>query len=326
MTLVIGTDEAGYGPNLGPLVVAASVWRVEAAPAAVEAALTRALTLAAAAADPAAARVTPLWSDSKQVYRGGRTSAGHGLAALELGVLTALAMTHRGVPEAWDQFAAVTGIGGTVAPPAEWPALASTALPRAVDAGACAARGERITHALANAGASLQQITCRVLHPKEFNALLAAGLNKSDILSEVTLTLAASACRRAGADEATVIWCDRHGGRKRYAAVVSRHFDCPLVQPIEETSERSAYDLPASRCRIEFCVGGEGRGPVALASMTAKYVRELAMEAFNAFWCERSPGLVATAGYPLDAARWRHDAAAAIQSAGVADDDLWRRA
>ena len=60
--------------------------------------------------------------------------------------------------------------------------------------------------------------------------------------------------------------------------------------------------------------------------MTAKYVRELAMETFNAFWCGRSPGLTATAGYPVDATRWRYDAAAAIGAAGIADDDLWRRA
>ena len=28
MTYLIGTDEAGYGPNLGPLVISATVWRV----------------------------------------------------------------------------------------------------------------------------------------------------------------------------------------------------------------------------------------------------------------------------------------------------------
>ena len=28
MAIVIGTDEAGYGPNLGPLVIAASAWHV----------------------------------------------------------------------------------------------------------------------------------------------------------------------------------------------------------------------------------------------------------------------------------------------------------
>jgi hypothetical protein len=60
--------------------------------------------------------------------------------------------------------------------------------------------------------------------------------------------------------------------------------------------------------------------------MTAKYVRELAMEAFNRFWSSRVPGLAATAGYPVDARRWRTEAAEAIHRAGVADDDLWRRA
>ena len=29
MAYLIGTDEAGYGPNLGPLVVSATVWRVD---------------------------------------------------------------------------------------------------------------------------------------------------------------------------------------------------------------------------------------------------------------------------------------------------------
>jgi hypothetical protein len=65
---------------------------------------------------------------------------------------------------------------------------------------------------------------------------------------------------------------------------------------------------------------------VALASMTAKYVRELAMHAFNAFWSSRLPGLRPTAGYPTDALRWRHDAAAAIQQEQLAEASLWRRA
>ncbi len=28
MAYLIGTDEAGYGPNLGPLTISASVWQV----------------------------------------------------------------------------------------------------------------------------------------------------------------------------------------------------------------------------------------------------------------------------------------------------------
>ena len=34
MTLVAGIDEAGYGPQLGPLVVAGTAFRIEVAPAA----------------------------------------------------------------------------------------------------------------------------------------------------------------------------------------------------------------------------------------------------------------------------------------------------
>jgi hypothetical protein len=177
----------------------------------------------------------------------------------------------------------------------------------------------------------LERVACRGIYPGEFNALLDDGLNKSDILSAATLDLAA-ALRAAVPDEPAVVWCDRHGGRKRYGGLVARHFDAPLVQPLEESPSRSAYRVPAGDspptkpCRIEFCVGGESRAPVALASMAAKYVRELSMHAFNTFWASRLPGLRPTAGYPTDALRWRHDAAAAIEQAHVAADDLWRRA
>jgi hypothetical protein len=60
--------------------------------------------------------------------------------------------------------------------------------------------------------------------------------------------------------------------------------------------------------------------------MAAKYVRELAMAAFNEFWAERVPDLAPTAGYPVDAKRWRTEAAAAVAAAGIPADDLWRRA
>ena len=63
MTLVVGTDEAGYGPNLGPLVVAASAWRL-AAPA------DRAEEVFANLAGGTwNAAPGPLWADSKTITR-----------------------------------------------------------------------------------------------------------------------------------------------------------------------------------------------------------------------------------------------------------------
>lgn len=320
MTLVIGADEAGYGPNLGPLVVAASLWRVAAAPADAEATLAMASDSAAAAAGGGR---TPLWADSKSVYKP------HAIGPLERGVLVAMAAAGS-LPRAWHDLTAVLGLGEDDAEsPPERIHRDAIRVPTTIDSVACQTAADAARAALAEAGVRLCAIACRIVQPRRFNRLLDQGMNKSDILSHTTLALAAASLARLRdrfPNEPAVIWCDRHGGRKRYAGLVTEHFDCPLVQAIGESADCSAYELPTSSCRIEFTVGGEARAPVALASMTAKYVRELSMQAFNAFWRDRAPGLQPTAGYPVDAARWRDAAQAAIRAAGIPPDDLWRRA
>jgi ribonuclease HII len=310
MTLVIGTDEAGYGPNLGPLAVAATVWHVAAAPDVVEE------TLNAAVADAIPDR---LWGDSKAIYRGGA-----GLPALERGVLTALSLADVSPPADWPSLVAAIGASPDHPPP-EQEALGRVRLPRHGQPSDGPLLAATIRRPLADRGVRLLAARCRLVQPAEFNALLDSGLNKSDILSAITLDLAAALASTTTAAEPVVIWCDRHGGRRRYAAQVSRAFDTPLVSPLEETPTRSRYALDGHRW-IEFSVGGESRIPVAVASMTAKYLRELAMLAFNTHWAARQPGLAATAGYPVDAGRWRNQAAAAIDAAGISQDAIWRRA
>ena len=313
MTLVIGTDEAGYGPNLGPLVIGATAWRVAAEPAAVEGSLTAALAAAQAVVGGR------LWGDSKQIFR-----AGAGFDLLERGVLLALALAGAGSPATWRELAAAVGSdGGATIPERE--TLDALTVPRHRSAGGMPELATAACAALASQGVAVVAVRCRVVPPGEFNGLLERGLNKSDILSAATLELAAGLEAAVAAAEPVVVWCDRHGGRRRYAPQVSRAFGAPLVQPIEETPLRSAYRLGPGRT-IEFTVGGEARLPVAVASMTAKYLRELAMLAFNAFWAERQPGLAATAGYPVDAARWRQEAVAVVARAGVPWDTIWRRA
>ena len=313
MTLVIGTDEAGYGPNLGPLVIGATAWRVAAEPGAAEGSLAAALAAAEAVVGGR------LWGDSKQIYR-----AGAGFDLLERGVLLALALTGAGEPATWRELAAAVGSGGGDTIP-ERDTLDVLTMPRHRPAGGMPGLAMAVGEALASRGVAAVAVRCRLVTPAEFNGLLDRGLNKSDILSAATLDLAAGLEAAVAAAEPVVIWCDRHGGRRRYAPQVARGFAAPLVQPVEETALRSAYRLGRERS-IEFTVGGEARLPVALASMTAKYVRELAMLAFNAFWAGRQPELGATAGYPVDAGRWRREAAAAVERAGIPWDAIWRRA
>jgi hypothetical protein len=307
MTFVVGTDEAGYGPNLGPLVVAATAWEAAAEPDEVEQAFAA-----------AAAELGGLWGDSKRIFKGSG-----GFAALERGALAGVAASGGGVPDRWGGLLAA--IDAATGAPAEWAESAARMhLPRAGVPGNAVSAAAAATATLAAVGVRLVAVRCRIVQPREFNTLLAAGANKSDILSQATLDLAAALLAPAAGTK--VVWCDRPGGRRRYAPRVSRALAAPLVQVVTETPEWSAYRVPAADCRVEFSVRGESRLPVALASMTAKYVRELAMAAFNDWWGERVAGLEPTAGYPVDALRWRRDAEAAVRAAGFSWDDLWRRA
>jgi hypothetical protein len=75
---------------------------------------------------------------------------------------------------------------------------------------------------------------------------------------------------------------------------------------------------------VRFHTKAESHLPAALASMASKYLRELAMEALNGFWCRRVDGLHRTAGYPLDAKRFKAEIAAVQAELGIEDRRLWR--
>ena len=83
MLYLLGTDEAGYGPNLGPLVVAATLWRVHEAEPGELPDLYERLASGVTASPANDGRLAI--ADSKQLY-----SSGNSLALLECGVLAAL--------------------------------------------------------------------------------------------------------------------------------------------------------------------------------------------------------------------------------------------
>jgi hypothetical protein len=59
--------------------------------------------------------------------------------------------------------------------------------------------------------------------------------------------------------------------------------------------------------------------------MVSKYLRELAMKAFNEFWITRCDGLRPTAGYSVDAQRWIAEVEAARKLSGIEHEQLWRQ-
>ncbi|HYO23554.1 MAG TPA: hypothetical protein VEQ85_01245, partial [Lacipirellulaceae bacterium] len=112
----------------------------------------------------------------------------------------------------------------------------------------------------------------------------------------------------------------------RYAALVQHHFSECWIDVLFEGRVESRYAWQHGDQPMEaaFRVGCESMLPTALASMTAKYLREVSMRSFNAFWAGHVPGLRPTAGYPKDSQRFRRDIAAKQAEFGLADRVLWR--
>jgi hypothetical protein len=326
MPFIIGTDEAGYGPNLGPLVVAATAWQVpdEAVGLDLYDRLTAGVARCGEQDEHSAGSIAKvLIGDSKQVYR-----PGNGLSGLERGVHAALQAAKCRVAcwrDAWKTLAE-SAMAALADEP--WYADFDRPLPLELATHEIAGASDVLSAAMNSSGVRLVAAACRPVFPREFNERAARG-GKGALLTEISLELAAGLL--AWADGPAWLIFDKHGGRNFYAAAIqhvicSGRFGEGFVQVIRESRDLSVYRFSHGRHSVEahFCTGGEAHLPVALASMTAKYLRELAMLAFNAWWCERVPGLKPTAGYPGDSRRFKQDIATAQRRLKIADELLWR--
>jgi hypothetical protein len=178
----------------------------------------------------------------------------------------------------------------------------------------------------AQTGVKLLAIRSRAVFPPEFNRLMDEHESKGAALSHLTLGLVAELMEPLKKGPISVI-CDKHGGRDRYAALLTEHFFDGFVEVCGEGRQLSTYRFGPSDRRVEFQFRSKGENcmPAALASMASKYLRELAMEAFNAFWAARVPNLAPTAGYPQDAIRFQAEIAAKQRELGIDADILWRK-
>ena len=65
-------------------------------------------------------------------------------------------------------------------------------------------------------------------------------------------------------------------------------------------------------------------GLVALASLVSKTLREHWMDVFNHHWLAQIPGLKPTAGYPVDAVRFRQSIEPLCHARGLDPSSWWR--
>jgi hypothetical protein len=190
---------------------------------------------------------------------------------------------------------------------------------------------------LAQLGVNLVDFRLRVLDELYFNESTARLGNKSDVLGQLSLNLAWQILNDT-ADQVPLdrieIYCDRQGGRKKYAALLSHtfqefheHQQVPFIASDLETPEASSYsmryrEIPTS---IRFQVQGDSLFPPAASSMVAKWMRESLMARLNRYW----QGIVGedlkpTAGYAVDAARFAKEIEPWVTKLSLEKNHWWR--
>jgi ribonuclease HII len=319
MPWVIGIDEAGYGPNLGPFVMTSVACQVPEELAGAD--LWRALR-------PAVRRHKEaddgrlLIEDSKLVY-----SAARGMLGLETGVLALLA---GGPPSP----ATLSHLLGAVCPAAgadlcqECWFTGATPLPLEAAQEDLGAAAGRFAHACAEARLSWGLVRSVLVCPARFNAVLDRWGSKGVVLGLALAELLRANHRPDAGTDAVAFFIDKHGGRNNYAALLQQAVPEGMVLAEEEGQQRSVYRVAGlpREVRLTFTPRADAAHLcVALASMVSKYLRELLMAEFNRFWQGHVPGLKPTAGYPGDAVRFFADIRPAVARLGIPEAALWRR-
>jgi hypothetical protein len=373
MGILIGMDEAGYGPHLGPLAVAATVWHVDddalaptarPAPVGLPASAgmratkrknpTRAsanVTTATAVRSPKSAIRNPQSAidlyrllrkcvakttselhvpiaDSKVLY-----SPAAGLRHLERGLHAVLRSVGQ-TPVCWSEIVEYSEADADGHHKlACWPDGFDCRLPIDAEDDELTRLEARFTRTCESVGVRPLFIRARLVFPAQFNDLIDHYGNKATALSHITIGLLREVvdaipalAPRSSQLAPTHAVCDKHGGRNFYTAILQHHFSEHWITPVFESHAESHYEWgePGARTRVVFQVNGERFLPTALASMTAKYLRELSMRAFNEFWRTHIPELKPTAGYYRDAWRFKNEITAKQKELKIDDRVIWR--
>jgi ribonuclease HII len=316
---IVGIDEAGYGPLLGPLVVTAvgldvpnelvgrSLWSV-----------------LRASVTPKAGRSEPrlVIADSKKLYRGA-----DGLSRLEVAALAWLAAKGRLPGTLLELLSQLCPASARQLSEYPWYGRLDVKLPAATSVAQIETQSNALRRDLKANRIRSVGLWSEALPAGHYNQLIDKTRNKAVLLFGVTTRLIQTAAAD-GAPSVARILVDRQGGRGRYARPLMTAFGDRHLAVVEESPERSAYELVRgqSKWQVEFAKSGEDRHlPIALASIFSKYVRELLMMCFNRFWQSKLPGLTPTEGYYVDAKRFLEDIQQVITDAGVNPRTLVRQ-
>jgi ribonuclease HII len=297
MVILVGIDEAGFGPLLGPLVVSSSIFSV-----------------------PHNLLTSDLWqvlrksvnygrkglagrlliTDSKKAY-----SKSIGIKHLQRTVLTALRCLGKEPSTLTELLDMLTP--GCLERLSVYPWYENiTEHSLSIGTADKKIASKVLADDLSSNGIELLDLKSCCLDVAYYNKMVAAVKNKANVLFSSTCSLIKNVYDNFAGDDLQII-VDRQGGRVHYRKNLQRMFGDMKLKILRESPATSSYELRADDkvMRIHFVVGADRRFlPVSLASMISKYLRELLIINLNSYFVGFSADLKPTAGYWKDGLRF----------------------
>ena len=314
--IIAGIDEAGLGPKLGPLVVSSAAFEVDDSSNPDTLSLwdifSETTTRKKSRTDP-----RMLITDSKIAY------TSRGLPALQNVVLNfSYALKNEKPATSIYELISRLGTNDQIVQLAQSPwfkeALTDTSPPE----------GQKFapttTFNLQNENAGIKYLHCRILSARMLNNLFAEGLNKSEVLLLQTGRHIHHIVKTYS-NEQIRITVDKQGGKTYYAPYLTDILGGEWIETIREGRDSSLYRI-RKNIYIEFLPkADQNKFTVALASITAKFFREILMNEFNRYFTSRIPSLKPTAGYPEDAKRFFAEITDTLHRDNIESHDIWRQ-
>jgi ribonuclease HII len=317
MAILVGIDEAGFGPILGPLVVSSSAFRV---PDNLVWANHWEILRASVSDKRISLKGRLLIVDSKKAFT--RTI---GIKHLRRTVLATL--KHLG-----SEPKNLTELVSSLCPDclehiAEYPWYKKAGdYQLGGDKGDIGIAVSMLRADLANQHIELLGLKSRCLEVAHYNRMVNAVDNKAKVLFTAVAELMQSAIRDFANDDLDIV-VDRQGGRSHYQRQLQLMFGESQLRIIHEDQDRSSYEMKIGqrKIRVHFVVGADSKFlPVSLASMACKYLREVLVENINNYFLSFNPAIKPTAGYWQDGLRFIEDIKTHIPNLSFNENQLIR--
>lgn len=300
MALLIGIDEAGFGPILGPLVVSAVEFAVPD-----ELLKSDMWHLLNGSVSDSKKHLSGrlLIADSKKAY-----NRSAGLGHLQRTVLASLACLEK-KPENFDQLLSM------LCPECKdrlsgYPWYNGRLDCRFdVDEDDIAIAAKTFRADLDASQMKLLNISSFCFDVGYYNEMVGKVKNKSTVLFTALCGLIQKALTRSNGQNLQIV-IDRQGGRTHYTQPLRRMFSQMNLTVLKENDKLSSYELTGSdkTVRLHFIVKADDNHlPAALASMTSKFLREILIQRINAYFATHCADLKPTAGYWKDGCRFIED-------------------